>query len=287
MSSGKTGAQTLLQVILFIKDTQLFVLFMGMFKTEWFIAFVGSPLSLVVRPLLALSLLALAAMQIYHISTIEKRTAEHWIMAIFGAACVLLSNISVWGGIVSFATGVAFVAGPICFFASLAVGALMQALLAVRNGYLAFTAELNSVERMHQTQALVQNLLLGAQFVACSLAMIFALLVPISPVVTAVCSIVAVSLILSTILWRLIPHEHKLTIKSFFGFAKPESIENEQKSSPVNKIQIQNSPVVDVQTKVALNSSPEIDSSRGISFFSSGSQSKTEPLLSSSMDYRV
>lgn len=286
MSSGKTGAQTLLQVILFIKDTQLFVLFMGMFKTEWFIAFVGSPLSLVVRPLLALSLLALAVMQIYYISTIEKRTAEHWIMAILGGACVLLSNISVWGGIVSFATGVAFVAGPICFLASLVVGALMQTLLAVRNGYLAFTAEQNSVERMHQAQALVQNLLLGAQFVACSLAMVFALVVPISPVVTAVCSIVAVSLILSMIIWRLVPHEYKLTIKSFCGFAKPEEAEKEQSSSLVHKIQIQNSPEVDEQTKVAPNSNPKFDSSRGLRFFSSETQSELEPLLSSSMDCR-
>ena len=97
----------------------------------------------------------------------------------------------------------------------------MQLILSGEQAYRAFMAEHHSAEQMHHLQALVQNIIAGVQFAACIAALVFTVFAPLTPIVSGACAVLAVSLIVSVMAWRLIPHENKLAIKSFFGFAKP------------------------------------------------------------------
>jgi hypothetical protein len=224
MTSLKEKLETFAKVTVFIKDSQFLILFTEMIKREWLIGFMTSPAALVVRPLLATSLLILGILQLYLLITTKKRTAEMWITSFCGLSCVILSNISVWGGIGAFFAGASFVAAPWCFLASLGSAFVMHFLLASHHAYQAYHAEKGSVARIHHMQATIQNTLIGAQFAFCVIAMVFTVFAPISPPVSAVFGILAVSLILSIMIWRMIPHEHKLTVKAFFGFGKPGNV---------------------------------------------------------------
>ena len=214
--------QTVGEVTLLIKDIQLMILFVEMFKTEWLIFFLTSPLSLVVKPLLGTALLLMGALQILRHAKAEKQTPELWIVSLFGVSSIMCSNISIWGGIGAMAAGVKFAAGPWFFLASLVLGLVMQVLLIGTHAYLAAKAPPNSVARVHHTQAIMQNFFLGLQFSACIVTMVFAIFLPVAPPVSAAFAMLTGAIIFAHILWRLIPHTDRIAIKAFFGFAKPE-----------------------------------------------------------------
>lgn len=272
MNSIQKKMRTFANVIFVIKDTQFAILFAHMFKAQWLYFFMTSPLSLVVKPVLGSALLILAALQLYQFATTRKKSPELWIMTLLGVSSVLLSNVSIWGGIIALSTGMVFTAGPVFFLAAITTGLLMHLLLTGMHVYQAFKAPKNSNERMHHMQATIQNSLVAAQFAFCVVAMVFTVFTPISPVVSAVFASLAVAMILSMIIWRIIPREHKLAIKEYFGFSKPEATleptqEPENSLKPVNELEQESTPLLPATSK-----SREGFNSPGLSFFNKKSQ---------------
>lgn len=272
MASFKEKFQTVAQITMIIKDTQLAVLFMEMFKLEWFIAFNASPAAFVVKPILGLALLLLGIMQLIRMFTEKNKTPDMWIMTILGITSILLSNISIFGGITAKLLGVAFKAAPLYFLASLVVGCFMQLLLMGYHCYAASQAKENSVERMHHLQAIVQCGILAAQFAVCSLAVALAVMFPISAPVTAALSVLAVSSLVSVIVWRLIPHSYKLAIKGYLGFGKP-SLPSLGERTPL-LVNVDSADLAVMATDIEADR--ETTHSAGLSIFSE--ESSTQPI---------
>lgn len=249
------------QGLMFVRDIQLAVIFMEMLNAEWLTAFSASPVALVVQPVLCLSLLMLAALQIRQLYKAEKRPLSMYLAVLFGVTCALLSNVSTVGGILTVWAGMAFAAGPWIFLSSLSLALLMQAgFFLWRLGKALSCAD--PEERKQHIEAAIGHAVAGTQLAFCILATMFTIFFPISAPVSAVFSALVVSMVLGQMLWSVLPEDYKQSVKSWVGLGtgKDESHESEE---PV---------VANGQDALPAAMKEPVHHTPGLSIFSSGTK---------------
>jgi hypothetical protein len=96
------------------------------------------------------------------------------------------------------------------------------------NGYRAYEALRDTSQRMHYIQAALNNLFNLGLLTGIVGAVVFVMLTPIAPFVGSVCALTAVSFTLANMVWRVLPHNWKLSIKGFLYLGKPEPFDLEK-----------------------------------------------------------
>ncbi len=212
----------------YIKEIQDVGFFALMADSRIFMFFTGTPLYYVMLPFMGFLLTVSALTNGYFLSKANNKNLDQWFGFIISAVCAALASISLYGGAISTAYGLSFVAGPWFFFSSVLVAAFHQLAMLGLNGYRAYESPQGSVQRMHYIQAVLNNLFTLGLLTAVVGAVAFVMLFPIAPAVGSAFALTAVALTLLNILWRFIPHNWKLSIKGLFYLGKPEPIPQEQ-----------------------------------------------------------
>jgi hypothetical protein len=222
------AAGMLQKAVLYIKETQDIGLFGVMADSRWFAAFSGSPFFFVMLPFIGILLTVLAAINGYQLAIAENKNFDKWFGFAISGVCAALASISLYGAVIATSLGVAFAAGPWFFLGSVVLAGIHQGVMLGLNLYRAYESLSGSSQRMHYIQAALNNSFILSLLTAISGAAIFVMLTPVAPIVGSACAIAAVAITGINMLWRLIPHNWKLSIKEYLHLGKPDLVLNEE-----------------------------------------------------------
>lgn len=215
------------KAVTYIKETQDIALFTTMADARWYSAFGASPLFFVMLPFIGVLITINALINAYNFSKASNKNLDQWFGFVVSALCAALGCVSLYGAAISVFLGVSFAAGPWFFLSSLMVASLHQVTMLGINFARAYEALPGSAQRMHHLQAAINNLFLLGLLGSAVGSVLFVMLFPsVAPLVGAGCAIGAVALTGLDILWRIVPHNWKLTIKGFLHLGKPELVQN-------------------------------------------------------------
>lgn len=214
------------KAITYIRETQEIALFITMADTRLSAMFRISPLFYITLPFIGFLLTVNAIINGYKLAKASNRNFDQWSLFLTSAVCAVLASISLYGAALSKLFSFSFAAGPWFFFSSLALSLGHQLVMLALNSYRAYESPQNSTQRMHYVQAAFNNLFVISFLAAALGAVVFALLFPIVPALGTVFSLAAVVFTGVDILWRMIPHEIKKSIKGWFYLSKPNVIQD-------------------------------------------------------------
>ncbi|MCL5272184.1 MAG: hypothetical protein M1486_02505 [Gammaproteobacteria bacterium] len=217
------------KAVLYIKETQDISLFGVMVDSRWFAAFSGSPFYFVMLPFIGILLTVMALLNGYQLAIAENRNFDKWFGFIISGLCATLACISLFGAVIATALGVTFAAGPWFFLASVVLAGMHQGVILGLNLYRAYECLSGSSQRIHYIQARTTLAKTLSLLTAISGAAIFVMLTPIAPFVGATCAFLAAALTGVNLLWRMTPHNWKLSIKEFLQLGKPDVVLHEEK----------------------------------------------------------
>lgn len=215
------------KAVLYIKEIQEAGLFALMANSRIFIIFSFTPLYYVMLPFIGLLVTVLAVMNGYHLAQASNKNFDKWFGFISSTTCAVLASVSLYGAALSTVYGVAFLAGPWFFLSSVVLASCHQLVMLVLNGYRAYESSEGSSQRMHYIQAALNNLFILGLLTAAVGTVAFVMLFPIAPILGTVFALTAASLTLVNILWRILPHNWKQSIKGLLHLGKPELLEQE------------------------------------------------------------
>ncbi len=226
--------------LLNVKDTFQSVLLFVRFSASRLRHFNASPWGMVLKSIFSLTLLALVLLQAYNLYQTKEFGLDKVLPLVSSLASALLNNTSTFGGIIASGMHTTFVAGPWFLLASMIVGFSQQVGMFLFHCYQAFKAEPGSINRMHHLQAAVSNVFNAILIVSMMMTVIFALIIPgAAPAVLATFTVIGITMLAATFLWRNISHGSRLQIKQFFGFGKPSEDEETDPISYENVPHIQ------------------------------------------------
>ena len=223
------------KLVLFVKDTLTMLLFLEMSNLQWLTSFNTSPVGLVIQPILATSMLAMSAIQIYQLYKEKNRSADSWINTVGGTLVSVLSNISIYGGILTVWAGASFAAGPWLFLAATGVGLIQQAILSGLNAHRAWHSPEHSAQKKHHQQAMIHHGIIALLCAISVVALTFVMLTPAAPLAGTIASLLVMGTVGALLIWRHLPHDYKLKIKDLFGMSKPR-LDNESEEQDSAKL---------------------------------------------------
>lgn len=212
------------KAVLYVKETQDVGIFSSMINSVANTAFYGSLLFYIMFPFVGVLLGVLAIINGYQLSISTNKNFDQWSRFITSVLATVIGGVSLFGGAISAAMGITFLAGPVFFLSSIAIGFVHQLIMLGINCYRAYESEKNSNQRMHYIQAALNNLFILGLLTSIMGAIIFALLTPVAPLVGGIFALTVVALTIANATWRLMPHNWKLFIKEQLSLGKPEQV---------------------------------------------------------------
>ncbi|KTD51179.1 hypothetical protein [Legionella quateirensis] len=209
------------KAIAYTKEVQDIGLFGVMADSRLFAAFSGSPFYYVMLPFIGILLTLSAAISGYQLALAENKNFDKWFGFIMSGVGAVLASVSLYGSVIASALNLTFAAGPWLFLSSVVLAGLHQGIMLGINAYRAYESLSGSVQRMHYIQASLNNAFILGLLTAVSGAITFVMLTPVAPVLGTACALTALLITGVNLVWRMIPHNWKLSIKEFFHLNKP------------------------------------------------------------------
>ncbi len=207
--------------MLLFREALQSIMFSAMSNRFWFEIFNDSPISLANKGLLSFTTLMLALFQLYFFYYSPNKNIDGWLTISSALTGSILSSIAMYGAILSSILSFTFAAGLWFFMAGLLVGLLTQLILLGINFYRSFEAEPGSAQRKHYQQAALYNGFKMIQIALSIIALVFTLIIPVTPIVAAISCFAVVGLIAAHIAWRFGPSHAKQEIKQMISLGKP------------------------------------------------------------------
>jgi len=222
LQQGFFSVDGLRQFFLNAKEFPETLFYGAMAKNSWYVWLGASPLLLILLPLIGLSLAGMAALDIYNLVKAANKNMDKWLGAIFASLSTVLAGVSISSLVLGTIFNFTWAAGPWFFLSSVLafssynlfnMGITLMRILESPQG---------SPQRMHFLQQMVAqlNMCLTAAMVIGSVLIV--VLFPGSPVLAAVFAGGSALMTLVNISWRFMPESMKASLKSFFGFTKPD-----------------------------------------------------------------
>ena len=218
--------------LLYCKEFLQMTLFSGISNSHWIMAFNASPLSLLVKGFLGISLVLLALLQALQFILAANKNLDGLLGALSSLTSSVLSNVSLYSGILGRIFGFTFAAGPWFFVAGISIGLLYQLTMTGLNLYRAFSADPGSAQRMHYVQASLNNGFNILQMCIMLPAVILVMIAPVSPVAAGIFCLLVVVLVAINCTWRLAPVDKKEQLKNTLGLGKPDESNNLVETTP-------------------------------------------------------
>lgn len=226
------------KTVTYIRQTQEVALFTTMANSRLQATFAASPLFYIMLPFIGLLMTITAFLNAYRLAKADNKNLDKWSNVIASSLCAALASVSVYGSALSVLLGFQFAVGPWFFFSSLLVGITHQAMMMGVNFYRAFKASGDSVQHKHFLQAALNNLFVIGLLSAIVGAVFFVMLFPtVAPVIGSIFAVTAALFTFADILWRIIPHNWKLSTKGGINLGKPELTHNHALKSDVTLIE--------------------------------------------------
>lgn len=206
------------------KESSEVALFSFFSKLQSFLWFTTHALRFVLFPIIGVTFLVNAIIEGYKLKKAKNKNVESVFGFISTVASAALAIASITGTVLAGAGVIAaeFVAGPFLFVAALSVGITFQLGMLLINSIRALNAPSNSIERKAFIQSSLNNLFNAVLLGLIAATVISVMISPAGPAVLAALAITAATLTAVNLVWRILPHEWKLGIKSFLGLAKPK-----------------------------------------------------------------
>lgn len=206
--------------LLYFKDLFQSVIFGALLNSRWLTALTPL-LAFAVRPLLAVTLGALALTQTWSFWFLHHKNIDGWLNTVGSLAGALLNNISAFGSLIARLHGVTFAAAPWLLVAGFGIGAVYQLTMAAINARRAYESPSNSAQRQHYAQSTSYNLVLATQLLSCVTGIVLFTLIPSSSLLIAGAAGAVVLFNIGTSLWRSFSSDTKKKVKGELGFGKP------------------------------------------------------------------
>ncbi|MCE0723428.1 MULTISPECIES: hypothetical protein [Legionella] len=214
------------RAITYLREAQEIALFTTLADARLSAIFRTSPLFYITLPFIGLLLTVNALINGYRLAKANNRNFDRWFLFGTSAVCALLASIALYGAAISMALGYSFAAAPWFFTSSLIVAWGHQLVMFGLNLYRALESPPNSIHRMHYIQAALGNLFAMTLLTFALGAVVFTLLFPIAPAVGTLFALTAVLFTGLDILWSVVPHALKRTVKGWFHLSKPDVIQD-------------------------------------------------------------
>jgi hypothetical protein len=215
------------KAVTYIKQIQDTALFATMIDSRLYRAFCASPLFYVMLPFIGILITINALINAYRLATAHNKNLDQWFGVLISFTCAVLASTSLFGTAASVLLGFSFAVGPWFFLSSLIVAMVHQITMLGINLRRVYESIPGSAQRMHYLQAIVNNLfILGLLTVSLGVITFVMLFPAVAPVIGGVSAIAAVVFTGVDILWRMVPHNWKISIKAFLGFGKPKFVED-------------------------------------------------------------
>lgn len=215
-----------LKWLLTLNDLLQAILSLAMANSQWLLAFNASPAPFIVKPLLGLVLLSLLLFQAHELYLANQLELVNVLELIGNVLNISFTNIAIFGGIVATLLHTTFVAAPWFLVSAISIGLIQQLGMLIFNLFKAYQADC-LLTRAHYLQAAFNNglnwLLLGSTLIAVVLVLFF----PVAPIALSIFASLCVTLLVTTILWRILPNEFKQQIKQGLGLSKEDTKEPE------------------------------------------------------------
>ncbi|MBA2709552.1 MAG: hypothetical protein H0U57_03045 [Tatlockia sp.] len=193
-------------------------------NAQWLMTFNNSPAGLVLKPLLGFILMILLINQAYELHIAAQFDLEKVIEFAVNLMSTTLQNAAIAGGLTAFILHLSFTLGPFLMISAFSLGLLHQVGLFGFNLYKTFIVEERSTQ-MHHLQAAINNLFYSLLFAAAIISSVLAIASPAAPIVLSVFAVLVASMLVATLVWRLMPDSMKQDIKKSLGIEKPETEE--------------------------------------------------------------
>ncbi len=185
-------------------------------------AAMASPLAFFLRPLLSLTLISLALIQLWTFIHSPHHNIDGWMISVGSFTSALLNNVASFGGVIMRLQGSSFLLAPWLLVAGFGLSSLYRFVLMGLNFYRAFEVPAHSVQRQHFLQLAFSNLVTALQLACCSSAIILFNLVPGYTFAIAAVALSVVAINLSTAVWRALAPQSRAQTKRLLGLSKPQ-----------------------------------------------------------------
>lgn len=216
--------------LLYLKDVQDIGFFTAMLDSRWLTAFKLTPFYQVLFPLLGISHIGLTVIELYELVKSPNKNIDrvsHLVVSLIGTT---LSAVAIFGALIAGFMGTAFVAGPWFFLASMTLAIGYQSLMVLVNGIRVGVAPSGASGRATYLNAALGNAFMTAILLSVTGSLVFVLATPVLPVLGALFSAITLAMVVSNLVWKLLPEQSKLKLKTYVHLHHDEA-EN-QKITP-------------------------------------------------------
>lgn len=208
------------QRLLAIKDTVQGTMYAFLAHKPLYTA-MSSVLAFFLRPILSLSLISLAFIQLYAFIYSPNKNIDGWMVTLGSLVSAILNNISAFGSLLMRLNGQTFLMAPWLLVAGFGLSASYRFILSALHLQRALESPLHSVQRQHFFQAASFNLITAIQLTSCTAAIIVFNLFPASTLLVSCIALTVVGLNMASLYWRTMGNKEKEQVKNYVGLAKP------------------------------------------------------------------